>query len=115
MFDNIGGKMKGLAVIICCIGIAASVIFGLSLMSNDVPLAGVIVIVAGSLSSWIGSFALYGFGQLVENSDTMVRLLRQNQPGQNAGHQWRCSKCGNMISDFPCPYCGSNETNGNLL
>ena len=28
----------------------------------------------GSFLSWIGSFLLYGFGQLIENSDKLVEL-----------------------------------------
>lgn len=25
-------------------------------------------------------------------------------------HKWRCSKCGNMISEEPCPYCSNAKT-----
>lgn len=25
-------------------------------------------------------------------------------------HKWRCSKCGNMISEEPCPYCSNAQT-----
>lgn len=25
-------------------------------------------------------------------------------------HRWRCSKCGNMIDNEPCPYCAQNAT-----
>lgn len=25
-------------------------------------------------------------------------------------HKWRCSKCGNMISEEPCPYCSDEQT-----
>ena len=28
-------------------------------------------------------------------------------------HKWRCSKCGNMISEEPCPYCGNFQTAAN--
>ena len=24
-------------------------------------------------------------------------------------HKWRCSKCGNMISEEPCPYCNGTH------
>ncbi len=90
MFNNIGGKIKGLAQVIAWIGIIASFIIGINLMStaarfgsySDSSLigglgsfAGILVIVIGSLFSWIGSFVLYGFGQLVENSDTMIEMM----------------------------------------
>ena len=25
-------------------------------------------------------------------------------------HKWRCSKCGNMISEEPCPFCSNEQT-----
>lgn len=28
-------------------------------------------------------------------------------------HKWRCSKCGNMISEEPCPYCSNAQTTVN--
>lgn len=28
-------------------------------------------------------------------------------------HKWRCSKCGNMISEEPCIYCGNGERDVN--
>jgi len=73
MFDNIGGKIKGLAVVICILGIAASVLGGIALISansryNPTATAGWIVLIAGSLGSWIGSFTLYGFGELIEKT-----------------------------------------------
>ena len=74
MFDNIGGKIKKVAQIVCWIGIVASVISGIALMATDEDLvgAGFLVLIGGPLVSWVGSFMVYGFGQLVENSDILV-------------------------------------------
>ena len=88
MFNNIGGKIKALAKILCWIGIVASIITGIAaisagtntLMANTVmvngsyayvsgPAVGITIIIFGSLASWIGSFFAYGFGQLIENTD----------------------------------------------
>ena len=44
------------------------------LVSAGMIITGVIVIVMGSILSWIGSFVLYGFGELVENSSRLVEL-----------------------------------------
>lgn len=68
MFNNIGGKIKTLASLLAWLGIIASFILGFVLLSIDdsmIPI-GVIVIVVGSLISWIGSFLFYGFGELIE-------------------------------------------------
>ena len=70
MFDNIGGKIKTLAKVVCWIGIVASVILGL--LSRNV-ITALLFIGIGSLGSWIGSFMTYGFGQLIENTDILVK------------------------------------------
>ena len=68
MFDNIGGKIKAVAKVICWIGIIASIIIGFIMLvqDEDTAFAGLLTMVLGSLGSWIGSFITYGFGQLVE-------------------------------------------------
>ena len=37
-------------------------------------LSGLLTIVLGALLSWVGSFVLYGFGEIVENSDIRTEL-----------------------------------------
>ncbi len=86
MFNNIGGKIKTLAKVLCWLGIIISVLSGIGIMvgggagqltvngsASGVPgvLVGILVIVIGCLASWIGSFFAYGFGQLIENSDAI--------------------------------------------
>lgn len=78
MFDNIGGKIKTVATTIAWLGIIGSIIIGIIIIAeaNDSyypsateTLSGWLVIIVGSLSSWVSSFTLYGFGQLIENTD----------------------------------------------
>lgn len=75
MFNNIGGKIKVVAMTLCIIGIVFSVIAGFALIVADesTMLSGILLIIVGPIASWIGSFMTYGFGQLVENSDILVR------------------------------------------
>ena len=91
MFDNIGHKIQKLAKVLCWIGIIFWVIKGIALISTlsmthkltgsyvtsssaaDV-LVSAVTIIAGVLLSWIGSFLLYGFGQLVEDT----HAIREN-------------------------------------
>ncbi len=88
MFSNIGGKIKMLAKVLFWIGVIGSVIiggiflisprgtatfnysYGYSTQVSSV-LAGIIFIFLGFLLSWISSMLLYGFGQLIENSDAI--------------------------------------------
>lgn len=74
MFDNVGGKIKGVATVITWIGIIVSAIFAITLMKTSEAL-GILVLVLGCLGSWLSSVFMYGFGQLIENSDILVELL----------------------------------------
>ena len=67
-FENIGEKIKVLAKVLCWLGIGASCIFGLYQMVNDMFGNGVAVVIVGSLTSWISSFFIYGFGELILQS-----------------------------------------------
>ena len=101
MFSNIGEKIKKLAAIICWIGIICSLILGIVVVvapnsilynyrvnvngttvasSNSIVaqvITGVLVFVIGSLASWISSFVLYGFGELVSNSKKIADSLKK--------------------------------------
>ncbi len=90
MFKNIGKKIKALAQVICWIGIILSIIAAVSsliLGASTVNYVGaaiggytlvgsiiysVIILIVGPLVSWLGSFFLYGFGELIDNSSKIV-------------------------------------------
>lgn len=128
MYDNVGGILKTIAKVEACIGFIASTVFGIAMTSvSRQILVGILIFFLGSFFSWIASLGLYAFGQIVENTDTLVRQTQKNdfqlsqrissvayQPISPTGqanqdsreHKWKCSGCGNMISDDVCPYCG---------
>ncbi|MCQ2446047.1 MAG: hypothetical protein MJ141_04115 [Clostridia bacterium] len=85
MFDNIGGKIKGLATAICILGIIAAVIGGISIMISDeyLFLTGLLVMVVGSVISWVGSFTIYGFGELIESTANIEAQLYSNNNNYN--------------------------------
>lgn len=112
MFENIGGKIKGLAKIICWIGIIISVLFGIRLM-GQAGVVGIFYMAIGALLSWVGSFVLYGFGDLVESANIICNLLVSK--GEQVEHQktkladtWKCKNCGaeNNFSSSQCKGCG---------
>ena len=78
MFDNIGAKIKKLATVTCWIEIIGSVLTAIIMLAEDEDLfieVGLPLLIGGPLVAWIGAFFLYGFGQLIENSDKTVEQL----------------------------------------
>lgn len=81
IFNNIASKIKGLAYISTILGIIISVICGLTMIlsgEDALVFTGIIIAILGCLLSWISSFILYGFGQLVENSDNLLALSKKS-------------------------------------
>ena len=81
MFDNIGGKMKGIAstafllgaVGACALGVAVKTVF----RGKEGVLVGLIIAGLGVALAYFNSIRLYAYGQLVENSDIAVGQLRE--------------------------------------
>ena len=73
-YDNIGGKIKGWAKWMFAIEAIAAVISGFVLMAQDedMILIGLLVAVFGPIVAWVSSWLLYGYGQLIENSDIIA-------------------------------------------
>ena len=73
-YENIGDKIKGLAQMAFVVEAIAAVITGIALMATDEDLIlyGLLVLIVGPIIAWVSSWLLYGFGQLVENSDIIA-------------------------------------------
>jgi ssDNA-binding Zn-finger/Zn-ribbon topoisomerase 1 len=69
MYDNIGGKIKGSAKIMFIVGAIVEVITGIVLLATDDSLifAGLLILFLGPILSWVSSWVLYAFGELVED------------------------------------------------
>lgn len=83
MFSNIGGKIK-IFVVVCfvfgCIGAVITAISFWAQMDKGGALMFLYGLLAGGgvfLISWIGSFVLYAYGQMVENTDYMTYYLEE--------------------------------------
>lgn len=82
MFSNIGGKIKGLAKFVCGAGIIASVLGGILIgviggefiyPSSAAVFTAFFVAILGSIFSWLGSFLLYGFGELIDKATIIAQ------------------------------------------
>ncbi|WP_294362340.1 SHOCT domain-containing protein [uncultured Clostridium sp.] len=90
MFENIGGKIKTLAKVLCWVGIILSVLIAMILFieakegsykTEDLYMKlGCIYLIFGPLVSWVSSFFIYGFGELIDRTTEIslnTRHLRQ--------------------------------------
>lgn len=92
MYNEVGKKIKGIARAATILGIIAAVIGGIIYMiiafeaadyempremmsALGVIVTGLGIVVGGSFAAWAASLLLYGFGQLIDNSDRMVELM----------------------------------------
>ncbi|MBQ8783015.1 MAG: hypothetical protein IJZ57_04510 [Clostridia bacterium] len=83
MFENIGGKIKKLARVWLWLGLIG--FFGLAMImfisSSDAYGAeedfystlGYIFLLGGPIYTYMSSLLIYGFGQLIENSDNIIK------------------------------------------
>ena len=83
MFDNIGSTIKTLAKIMLWSGVIGSIVLGFVLLFNG-TLWGPLFIVIGGFFSILGASLVYGFGQLIENSDV---LAERCQYSTNRSHK----------------------------
>ncbi|MGI6653508.1 MAG: hypothetical protein ACOX55_05305 [Christensenellales bacterium] len=85
MFENPGRKIKGYATWITSIGFVASVVGAISIWDTSrytyragCPIAvGFLVLIGGTLSSWIAGLFVYGFGQLIDDTQAIRRSIEK--------------------------------------
>ena len=78
MYENIGGKIKTLAKVICWIEIFACEVGGIVLCTMGSVFSvcmGLLLMILGSLLSWVGSFMLYGYGDLISRVQSIEENL----------------------------------------
>ena len=135
IFGNIHKKLK----VIASIELIAGVCWGLYVLIENFDTAfdsysetirdayiknGVVLLILWVVISIVVSFVTYGFGQLIENTQETAQQVNENKreiyklaevvskPQEQkawGNHKWRCGKCGNVISNEPCPYCGHDS------
>lgn len=128
MFDNIGGKIKGLAYTVAVLGIIASVVGAIVLWAansyyNNTVGTGFIVLIGGCIGSWVSGFFTYGFGELIDQQATIISYLRKPIKVVEEPHETTNSPAParkntaspiNLNTAWTCPKCGSNNAAGQL-
>ena len=73
LFEDIGEKLMKCAIIIFAINILACIIGAVVLWINGFILWGFVTLFIGPFFAWLESALLYGFGQLIDNSE-IIRI-----------------------------------------
>lgn len=79
MYENIGKKIKGLAYVICILGAIASILYALTFLRGDTFVLGFIMMFVGPLSSWISSWLIYGFGELIDKTCDIAKNISDSE------------------------------------
>lgn len=85
MFTNIGKKIKLTAKIVCWVTMLASFIGGIALLiyscvegEDELIVVGLIVPLVAPFLCWIGSFMMYGFGELIDKATEIAENTKKN-------------------------------------
>lgn len=83
MFDNVGGKIKAVAIIQLILGCIGSIVLA-AILADAIDEWSSLIGLVGIAVSIVNAFLLYGLGQLVENSDEIVTLMKCNRADQQS-------------------------------
>ncbi|MBP3655785.1 MAG: hypothetical protein J6K32_03730 [Clostridia bacterium] len=94
MYNNVGEEMMSLATVCCWIIIAAFAVIGLLMLVGGEILMGLIVAGTGAFVGWASGLALYGFGQLITETE---------QNGKRLDAILSCLQQGERRAEAPAP------------
>lgn len=80
MYNNAGSKVKTLAKTIAIVLMVLSVLGGIGTMIAGSFIAGLLAAALGCLGAWLSGLTLAAFGELVENSNKIVKALGADAP-----------------------------------
>ena len=86
MYENIGQKLKTLAIVEAVIVSVASIVSGIILtFYDDFILVGILTATVGTLLAWVSSWVLYAIGETAENVAEIKRMLKSRQNASTQG------------------------------
>ena len=82
MFDNIGSKIKSLAMILFILGVIASFVFAIYFFLIEEGILGVCYLFLGPIVSYLSVLLLYGFGEIITKLTEIEKNTGANYKSQ---------------------------------
>jgi hypothetical protein len=101
MFENIGDKIKGIALVEFVVGVVFALALGIIIMllGEIFILIGFLFIFLFSFLAYISSAMIYGFGELIEKSRRIEYRLERNAQNPNASGKLPMEKIAKLYSN----------------
>lgn len=101
MFDNIGSKLKNLALIIFSLEIIGFACLAVALFDSDGAI-GLIPLIGGPIFAWVNTSLLYGFGELIERTTEIANNTKRLKSSTSAdsGVSFECMSSVESIRDI---------------
>lgn len=96
MYDNIGSKIKKLAVILAIAGAVAFFVIGAVCLTLELIGAALVTMFIGPLLAWVSSFVLYGFGELIDKVSNIEKHL-STQPEEKKEAIIKVKQVGDVL------------------
>ena len=83
MYDNIGGKIKGLAKAFFVVESIAAIIGGMVVIVGGngglAVFVGILTVFFGPIVAWVSSWVIYGFGELIDKASDIEYNTRSGE------------------------------------
>ena len=130
MYNNIGSKVKGLAIFVLVIGAIGSLVSAIVMWATDNVAAGFGVLIGGCLSAWVGSWVVYCIGdtnvkttELLQKINSVSNRSEKRDPSETieikSDKRPENPKQDEHIDVLPvkkktqkCPHCGATCMEG---
>ena len=104
MFENVGSKVKALAVIVFFLGIIGSIICAIIIWASRIEgafLRGLLTLALGCFGSWLGTVVTYAIGQAAESAETSEGRIKTLQDKIDQLQQSLKNSGGNAAGNTP--------------
>ncbi|MBP3415329.1 MAG: hypothetical protein J6L81_09055 [Clostridia bacterium] len=111
MFTNIGKKIKIIAIATCIFFLVLSIILGLIIVMSapDAAIVGILVMLIYPLVGFMSSAFIYGFGHLIELTQSNNKILKKLASGEKQSSKTKA--CANQPTDINMPLFSSAPEN----